>query len=171
MNWIVARAVKVGLVLTIGLVVGIYLSTGLEHIFLDVYLLAIGGVLLLALVRTTWIRGAGERRSEFDRSLHEMRRPRQDSGPLALARELDLSTMSAFHLHVRLRPMLREIAAHRVRRRYGVELDLEPARARELVGTEAWEIVRPDRPPPADRLAVGPPLSTLRLVVDELEQI
>jgi hypothetical protein len=170
-NWIVARAVKVGLVLTIALLVGIYLSAGIERIFLDVYLLAMGGVLLLALVRTTWARGSGDRQSQFDRTLREMRRPREDSGPLALARELDLSTISAFHLHVRLRPMLREIAAHRVRRRYGVELDDEPARARELVGTEAWEIVRPNRPLPADRLAVGPPLSTLRTVVDELERI
>jgi hypothetical protein len=170
-NWIVARAVKVGLVLTIALLVGIYLSAGIERIFLDVYLLAMGGVLLLALLRTTWARSSGDRQSEFDRTLREMRRPHQDSGPLALARELDLSTISAFHLHVRLRPMLREIAAHRVRRRYGVELDDEPARARELVGTEAWDIVRPNRPLPADRLAVGPPLSTLRTVVDELEQI
>jgi hypothetical protein len=170
-SWIITRAVKVGLVLTIALVVGIYLSTGLEHVFVDVYLLAMGGVLLLALVRATWIRGPGERRSEFDRTLSDMRRPREDSGPLALARELDLSIMSAFHLHVRLRPMLREIAAHRIRRRYGVELDLEPARARELVGTEAWEIVRPNRPPPRDRLAVGPPLSTLHSVVEELERI
>jgi hypothetical protein len=170
-NWVVARAVKVGLALTIALVVGVYLSTGLQRVFLDVYLLAMGGVLLLALVRTTWIRGAAAQSSELDRTLSEMRRPRPETGELALVRELDLSTMNAFHLHVRLRPVLREIAAHRLRRHYGVELDDEQARARELVGTEAWELVRPNRPPPADRLAAGPQLATLRTVVDELEQI
>jgi hypothetical protein len=170
-SWVVARAVKVGLVLTVALAVGVFLSTGLQRVFLDVYLLAMGGVLLLALVRTTWIRSSGGRPSELDRTLAEMRRPRPETGELALVRELDLSTLNAFHLHVRLRPVLREIAAHRLRRRYGVDLDGEPARARELVGTEAWELVRPDRSPPADRLAAGPPLATLRTVVDELERI
>jgi hypothetical protein len=94
-----------------------------------------------------------------------------DLGELSLARDLELSTMSAFHLHVRLRPVLREIAAHRVRKRYGVELESEPERARELIGTAAWELVRPHRPPPTERLAHGPPLSHLREVIDELERV
>jgi hypothetical protein len=66
---------------------------------------------------------------------------------------------------------LREVAAHRLRARYGVELDAEPARAHELVGAAAWELVRPDRPPPADRLSTGPTLGELRTVIDELEAI
>ena len=40
---------------------------------------------------------------------------------------------SEFHLHVRLCPLLREIASYRLRR-YGVDLTAEPQRARDLVG-------------------------------------
>ena len=86
-------------------------------------------------------------------------------------REVELSTYNAFHFHARLRPLLRDVAAHRLRSRYGVELDAEPARARELVAAEAWEVVNPERPPPADRMASGPTLDELRIVVDELEAI
>jgi hypothetical protein len=53
----------------------------------------------------------------------------------------------------------------------GVELDGEPARAQELVGAAAWELVRPNRPPPGDRLSAGLSVAELSLVVDELEAI
>jgi len=168
---IVIRAVKVALVVSVVIGVAAFFSTGLRTLLLDVYLLAMGGVLLLALVRTTRVKAPPGRASTFDQALAKMRRRPADSGALALARDLDLSTMSAFHLHVRLRPLLREIAAHRLRRNYGVDLDLEPERARELVGAQAWELVRPLRPPPADRLAQGPQVSYLREVVTELEGI
>ena len=75
------------------------------------------------------------------------------------------------YYHVRVRPTLRDIAAHRLQRRYGVDLDGEAARARELVPSEAWEIVRPDRPMPADRLARGPSLEEQRIVLEELERL
>jgi len=128
-------------------------------------------VLLLALVRVTLAQAPAARDSRFDAALAAMRRPAAESGEPALLRDLELSTYSAFHLHARLRPVLREVAAHRLRARYGVELDAEPARAHELVGAAAWELVRPDRPPPADRLSTGPTLGELRTVVDELEAI
>jgi hypothetical protein len=100
-----------------------------------------------------------------------MRRPPAETGELTLVRELELSTYNAFHFHARLRPLLRDIAAHRLRSRYGVALDAEAPRARELVGREAWEVVRPDRPPPADRMAAGPTVAELELVVAELEAL
>jgi hypothetical protein len=103
--------------------------------------------------------------------LAEMRRVPADSGAPALLRDLELARASAFHLHVRVRPVLREIAAHRLRTRYGVELDREAARARELAGASVWEVVRPDRSPPVDRLALGPSTAELRTVADELEAI
>ena len=70
-----------------------------------------------------------------------------------------------------MRPILRDIASHRLRSRYGIELDREPGRARELIGAQAWELVRPDRPPPDDRLGRGPNIAELARVVDELEAI
>jgi len=168
---IVIQAVKVGLAASTALGILAFTSSGLHDVLLDAYLLALGGVLLLALVRTTRAKAPASGLSELERALDRMKTIPRDSGELALVRDLELSTMSAFHLHVRVRPVLREIAAHRLRKRFGVELESEPERARELIGTAAWELVRPHRPPPADRLAHGPPLSHLRAVVDELERV
>jgi hypothetical protein len=171
MSRIKARAVKVGITVSAAAGIAALASSGGNAILLDVYLLTIGGVLLLALVRTTRARAPWARRSHFDAALAAMRRVPPDSGEPTLVRDLELSTYSAFHLHARVRPVLRDIAAHRLRTRYGVELDGEPARAHELVGAAAWELVRPNRSPPRDRLAVGPTVAELRLVVEELEGI
>jgi hypothetical protein len=168
---VVARAVKVGVALTIALGIAAFVSSGLQTILLDVYLVAIGGVFLLALVRTTRLQAPVERSSRFERALAQMRRRPPDTDELPIARDVELSLLSAFHLHVRLRPVLEMIAAHRLRTRYGVDLESEASRARELVPAATWELVRPERPPPEDRLAAGPPLSQLALVVDELERL
>jgi hypothetical protein len=170
-NWIARRAVKVGLAVSVGIGIAAWATSGIGDVLLDAYLLAIGGVLLLALVRATRAKAPAGGPSDFDRALVAMRSRSADTGELALARDLDLSTLSAFHLHIRLRPLLREIAAHRLRVRYGIELDSEPARARELVGPVAWEVVRPDRLPPDDRLAAGPSVSSFRELVNDLERL
>jgi hypothetical protein len=172
MNWIVHRAVKVGLVFSATIGFAALAISGLRDALLEVYLLGVGGVLLLALVRTTSETGSGTRESEFDRAVaHMSRRYPSDSGELTLVHDVQQSVASTFHLHMRLRPILREIAAHRLSMRFGVDLRREPERARELIGVEAWELVRPERPPPGDRLAPGPPASQLSKVVEELERI
>jgi hypothetical protein len=168
---VVTRAVKVAIALTLALGIAAFVSSGLQTIFLDVYLVAIGGIFLLALVRTTRVQAPAERSSRFERALAQMRRQPSDTDELALARDVELSSLSAFHLHVRLRPVLQMIAAHRLSTRYGVDLEAEASRARELVPAAAWELVQPERPPPDDRLAAGPSLSELALVVDELERL
>jgi hypothetical protein len=171
LNRITARAVKWGLVVTAAAGVAALASSGVNAIVLDVYLLCLGGVILLALVRTTRTYAETPRTSQFDAALAAMRRAPAESGEPALVRELELSTYNGFHFHSRLRPLLRDVAAHRLRSRYGVELDAEPARARELVGATAWDVVRPDRPPPSDRMAAGPTAAELRVVVDQLEAV
>jgi hypothetical protein len=170
-TWIVRRAVKLGLVVSVAVGIAAFTSSGLRAVLLDGYLLAMGGIFLLALVRATRAKAPADVGSELESVLAEMRSSRRDSGQRLLVREVELSLLSAVHLHVRLRPLLREIAAHRLLKHYGVDLDREPARARELIGASAWELVRPDRPGPADRLSPGPALSDLRDVVAELERI
>lgn len=171
MSWILARAVKVGFAFSVAVGITAVAVSGVGSILLDVYFLGMGGVLLLALVRMTR-EGQSTVPSDFDRALEELsRRHPADSGELALVRDIKQSTISALHLHVRLRPVLREIAVHRLWTRFGVDLDREQARARDLVGANAWELVRPDRPPPGDRLATGPALADLHVVVDELERL
>jgi hypothetical protein len=170
MNPIVVRALKVGLPVSAAAGIVALTSSGTHALVLDIYLLALAAILLLALVRMTRVLAPTARTSEFDRALERMRRVPPDSGEPSLARELELASVSALHFHIRLRPLLREIGAHRLRARYGVELDEEPARARELIGAAAWDAVRPDRPPPADRLGRGPSMDELRTIVEELQR-
>ncbi len=171
MNWIARRAFKVGIVFSLAVGFTALAVSGARTLLLDVYLLGVGGVLLLALARVTREGGPSTGASDFDRALAKMSRRPADSGELTLVRDVKHSTRSALHLHVRLRPLLREIAAHRLWMRFGVDLDREQGRARELIGANAWELVRPERPPPTDRLATGPRLADLRVVVDELERL
>jgi hypothetical protein len=73
-------------------------------------------------------------------------------------------------VHVRVRPLLREIAAPLLRRQ-GVRLDAEPERARALLGEELWDLVRPERPLPQDRRGRGLSLAELEQLVQRLEQL
>jgi hypothetical protein len=172
MNWVVRRALKLGLAFSAAIGFAALALSGLRDALLEIYLLGIGGVLLLALVRTTSERGPATAASDFDRAVGDMsRRYPSDSGELSLVHDVQQSVASTFHLHMRLRPILREIAAHRLSMRFGVDLDRDHERARELIGSEAWELVRPERPPPRDRLAPGPPALQLSKVVEELERI
>jgi hypothetical protein len=170
-TYAVRRAVIVGGLITIGALFGLFASTGIRARVLDAYLVAIAAVLMLMLIRAVRTLLPERPFSPFDRALAAMREQTPPSAGLTLERDLELSRLNSFHFHMRLRPVLREIAAVRVKRRFGVELDREPGRARELVPAAAWEVVRPDRPPPDDRLAPGPTLPSLRDLVSELERL
>jgi hypothetical protein len=168
---VVVRAVKLILVASAAFVILAMVTDGLGTILLEAYFLALGGVLLLALVRTVRVQAPARAPSRFDSALAAMRRRATDSGEISLVTDLRLSRVGAFHLHVRLRPLLRDVAAHRLWSHYGIDLDDEPARASELVGPAAWELVRPDRPTPVDRLGPGLALTELDEVVAELERL
>jgi hypothetical protein len=87
-----------------------------------------------------------------------------------LEHAVEFSLATAFDLHYRLRPHLVRVAAHRLAGR-GVDLDSEPVRARELLGPEAWELVRPDRPAPESRNAPGLELDRLRRIMERLHAL
>jgi hypothetical protein len=172
MNWIVRRAVGTGLFVTICAGVALVFTAGNRALVVDIYLLAIGAILLLALIRFARSVWRATPPSAFDAAVARARapRPREDDA-FTLDREIELSRMDGFHFHVRLRPVLRDIAAHRLRVRHGVELDREPERARDLLPTDVWEVVRADRPPPKERLAPGPSLAKQRAWLDGLEKL
>jgi hypothetical protein len=85
-------------------------------------------------------------------------------------RVVSAATSHAGELHLRLRPILREIAANGLRRR-GVDLDAQPQAAQQLLAPETWELVRPDRPRPADAFARGLAPARLDAVLDDLEAL
>jgi hypothetical protein len=85
-------------------------------------------------------------------------------------RVVSAATSHAGELHLRLRPILREIAADGLRR-HGVELDAQPQAAQERLAPQTWELVRPDRPRPSDAFARGLAPKQLDAVLDDLEAL
>jgi hypothetical protein len=132
-------------------------------------LVAVAVITRLALAARTGEPGAD--RSAYDRAARvaggdptvpaDLRRLEQALW-FASAREADL--------HLRLRPVLREIAELRLAAR-GIALDRGDAGARAVLGEELWEVVRPDRPAPTDRTAPGLPPEALHALVNRLEAI
>jgi hypothetical protein len=80
------------------------------------------------------------------------------------------SGMSAGDTHTTLRPLLRQVAAVGLSRR-GIRLVRNADEARELLGDELWEIVRPGRPRPADPRGRGVTLDQLARMTDRLERL
>jgi hypothetical protein len=87
-----------------------------------------------------------------------------------LERVVEWSGSSGLDAHTRLRPVLVEIAEARLARR-GLRLDRDAAEARRLLGPAAWELVRPDRPPPPDRDVPGIAPRDLEEILDALEAL
>jgi hypothetical protein len=124
-------------------------------------LIAVGAV--RALIET--LPFARHRRDRHAETTHE------DPADFArIGRAVASGTASAGDLHLRLRPILREVAIDGLRR-HGVELDGDPARAQQLLAPTTWELVRPDRPAPVDAFARGLPAAQLDLVLDDLEAL
>ncbi len=155
---------------TLGLVLVVALVPGRLPLAARVYALAVCAVALglcLLALRRAYPPAAPLRRKV--RTL-----PRRRTPPPTLARmedELALGVAGAFDLHHRLVPRLRSIATGLLASRRRVSLDGDPDRARRILDDEAWELVRPDRRPPEDRLARGIPPETLARVVDSLERV
>jgi hypothetical protein len=101
--------------------------------------------------------------------------PRPDRGSrsppsqlLRIERIVVRSGASRLATHTQLRPLVLEIAEARLARR-GVRLDGDEAR--RLLGPQAWDLVRPDRPAPPDDRAPGIAPSELQAVLDRLEAL
>jgi hypothetical protein len=140
----------------LGLVVRIY----------ALLLCAVTLVLVVAALRRAYppatpLRHGAGRRSGFQRP-----------GNLARLEHLcALGAAGSFDLHHHLRPRLRSISQGLLTTRRGISLDADPEAARAALGGEAYELVRPDRPPPEDRLARGLPVAELERVVQSLESV
>ena len=139
----------------------------------DAYALFLGAIGMLWLVRRTRQASGAHLPSVYARAVAARGAPRP-SRPATLERverEVVLSSGSAFDLHVRLRRRLRAIAEHRLAAHRGLELDAGTAETRALLGDDLWELVRPDRPMPTDRLAPGLSIRRQRDLLDRVERI
>jgi hypothetical protein len=119
------------------------------------WLVGVGAVALNVLVLLVGRRPVEPRVDAFDRAA---RHRAADEEPLPAsftdtARLLELVAGSGGDVHFRVRPVLREITAHRLLVHQGLVLDdpADAAPAAECCGPVLWDVVRPDRPEPRDR--------------------
>jgi hypothetical protein len=169
---ILVNAAAAAALFTAGLVGGIVVRPGAWQLALDAWLLALGAVALAAAVAATRSALPGLGESPFDRR-RRRRRPEPERLPelARVEREVALGTTTAFDTHYRLRPLLRDVAEHRLATRRGLALDDGGTAIREALGAEAWELVRPDRQRPDHHLAAGTKLADVRAAVEALERI
>ena len=86
-----------------------------------------------------------------------------------IAFELRSSQDVASTLHFQVRPRLRVIADDRLAARHGLSLDRDPEASRRLLGEEAWELLRADRPQPPARSGAGIRAAELERIVSAVE--
>ena len=142
-----------------------------RSLFVGIYELVLSAIAIGTLVGSfralqpeTWMR------SPFEREPEKPEQPQPIAELDRIDRLVVLGAANEFDLHYRLRPLLRQVAAERLYRRHGVDLDRNPGRAKPLLGDELWEVVRPDREV-GRRSAPGLPAAELAGHVARLEQL
>lgn len=139
-------------------------APGIRRETLHAYVLALGALVMIGLVTATSESLPRREKGDFERALGE--RAGSDRRLPELERTervVTLGISSAYDLHHRLLPQLRECAEVRLERR---GLTLAP----EHVG-RWWSLLRPDRPLPEEHFAHGIRVDELRALVDDLERI
>ena len=156
---------------TAALVVALLVAPQRATLAIHVWLLVELGLAFLAFMRL--VQGLYPRTaSPFEGSLRRAPRSAERPGSLnRLEREVSMAGSAAFDVHFRLRPVVAELAAELLSSRRGVDLAREPERAQAALGDDVWELVRPDRPQPAERHGSGIDEARLGRVVTALESV
>jgi hypothetical protein len=157
-------------VATVSLIVLLQIHTLSTSRALAIWVVIVASLALLLLVRQS--RPGPKRASRFETAMRGT--VTKTSVPVELERierELELGIANAASAHHWLLPRLRAAAAARLASRHGVELERKPEAARALLGDEAWELLRPDRPEPADRFGPGVPRETVTAVIGRVESL
>jgi hypothetical protein len=156
---------------TIGLGVALALAPDRARLETHIWLLVVLGLALLAFVGVVRS-GYPSTPSPFAASLRQRHLSVERPGSLVrLEREVSMAGSAAFDVHYRLRPALVALAAGLLSSRRGIDLEREPDRAQAVLGDDVWELVRPDRPQPAERLGAGIDPAQLDRVVTALERV
>jgi hypothetical protein len=165
LGWAVALA-------TIVLVVLLSISRLSTARAIAISVVSLTALTLVALIRQSRAsRGPGQA-SRFEQAFHKPKtKAAQPEEFLRMDREIVLGIADADHAHRRLLPLLRSSAAARLAARHGFELDRRPEAARTLLGDEVWELLRPDRPAPADRHGPGLRREQIAAVIERVESL
>jgi hypothetical protein len=139
---------------------------------LAIWVVLIATIALIVLVRHSHESGRPRRARRFEAALRSG--APIDPQPMELLRverDLELGIAGAAHAHRRLLPLLRTVAAARLSSRHGIELERRPEAARAVLGEQAWELLRPDRPEPADRFDPGVPREEVAALIERVESL
>jgi hypothetical protein len=135
----------------------------------DAFVLLLGALLLLALVRITAAPREDEEPSVFELAARERPPPGAQLAELArMERDVVLATAERFDNPHRIRPLLRDIAELRLAATRGLDIRHDRDEARALVGDDVWELVDPERDPEA---APKLDLDRLERAVSTLERL
>jgi len=137
-----------------------------------IWIVLVAGLALLVLIRHARGRDRPQHTGRFEDALRA--REVADTAPTDLRRVeglLELGVSFAGDAHYRLLPLLRAVAAARLSSRHGVEIDRRPEAARAVLGEDAWELLRPDRPAPEDRFARGIPRDRVAALVERVDSL
>jgi hypothetical protein len=156
----------------LGLAIALVAAPGRAGLFTHLFVVVVVTGALASLVASLAAELKLRERSGFDRALQwRQPAPARVQQLARTEREVAIARTNAFDLHFRLRKTLREIASGLLATRRGISLDAQPERAAELLGADAWALLRPDRPAPVDRLGPGIDGATLDRVLTSLEQL
>lgn len=165
------RATELLTLPTIGLGVALALAPDRAKLEVHVWLLVVLGLSFLAFMIVVHS-AYPTTPSPFAASLRRRSVAVERPGSLArLEREVSMAGSSAFDVHYRLRPALVQLAVGLLSSRRGIDLEREPLRSQAVLGDDVWELVRPDRPQPAQRLGAGIAPADLERVITALEQV
>ena len=139
---------------------------------LAIWVVVVAAFLLVVLVRHSRAHGGPKPARRFEAALRERKNASLPPEELVrMERELVLGSADAVYAHRRFLPLLRSAASARLATRHGIELDRRPDAARELLGEDAWELLRPDRPEPADRHGPGVPRARVAALIERIESL
>jgi len=165
------RVTELLLVPSLALVVALLLAPQRAALAIHVWLLLVLGLAFLAFMRLVQ-ELYPHVPSPFDGSLRRRQVSAERPGSLSrLEREVSMAGSAAFDVHFRLRPVITELATELLSSRRGIDLESDPERAHEALGDDVWEIVRPERPQPAERHGAGIDEDELGRVVTALERV
>jgi hypothetical protein len=139
---------------------------------LAIWVVVVAAFILVVLIRQLRARRGPTPTRRFEDALRD-RKPAASPPEelLRMERELVLGSADADHAQRRLLPLLRATAAARIAARHGFELERSPDAARALLGADVWELLRPDRPEPADRHDPGVPQAEIAAAIARIEAL
>ena len=139
---------------------------------LAIWIVVVAALALVVLVRSSRGGHGLQHAGRFEAGLRGRKeKPQPPVDLLRMERELELGIADATHAHRRLLPLLRAAATARLDSRHGIELDRRPEAAEALLGAEVWELLRPDRPEPADRHGPGVPRESVAAAIARVESL